>query len=166
MHAPRLQTHGHLKSTQEPQTHLRMGELVIIVATSPLLSQYKDQYTAEAPADCWSHKGARKVVWDSFEAAPGDSSTSTCLAQFRSSTHEADLCSTHMAGAYNNYYPTHQPVISAPYHYTARAINAVQARSFPSVISTMVADNLSDRRNAGLLDFIQGKPCLLLISCD
>jgi hypothetical protein len=32
MHAPRLQTHGHLKSTQEPQTHLNMGELVIIVA--------------------------------------------------------------------------------------------------------------------------------------
>jgi hypothetical protein len=134
-----------------------MGELVIIVATSPLLSQHKDQSTAEAPADWRSHKGARKVVWDSFEIAPGDSSTSTCLAQFRSSTHDA-------AGAYNNYYPTYQPVISAPDHCTARTINAVQARSFPSVISTMVADNLSDRQNDGQSDFIQGKPCLLPIS--
>jgi hypothetical protein len=152
MHAPRLQTPGHLKSTQEPQTHLSMGELVTIAATSPLLSQHKDQSTAEAPADCWSHKGAKKVVWDSFEAAPGDSSTSTCRAQFRSSTDTVDLTSTHVAGASNNYYPTHQPVISAPDHYTDRAVNPVQARSFPSA-TTIEADNLYDRRNAGQLGF-------------
>jgi hypothetical protein len=48
MHAPILQTPGHLKSTP---THLSMRELVIIVATLPLLSHHKDQSNAEAPDD-------------------------------------------------------------------------------------------------------------------
>ncbi|CAM0880526.1 unnamed protein product [Alopecurus aequalis] len=158
MHPLRLHSPGHLKSTQEPQTHLRMEELVTIAATSPLLSQHKDQSIAEAPADSWSHKGAKKLMCDSFEAAPRDSSTSTCRAQFRSSTDTVDLTSTHVAGASNNYYPTHQPVISALDHYPDRSVNPVQARRFPSAMSTMEAGNLYDQRNAGQSGFYPREP--------
>uniref|UniRef100_A0ACD5VPQ2 Uncharacterized protein n=1 Tax=Avena sativa TaxID=4498 RepID=A0ACD5VPQ2_AVESA len=153
MHALRLQTPGHFNSTQEPQTHLSMGELVTIAATSPLLSRHKDHSIAEEPADCWSHKGAKKLTWDSFEAAPRDSSTSTCGAQFRSSTDAVDLTSTHVAGPSNNYYPTRQPVTSALDHYTDGSVNPVQGRSFPSAMSTMEAGNLCARRNAGQSGF-------------
>lgn len=153
MHALRLQTPGHLRSTHDPQTHLSMGELVTIAATSPLLSQHKDQSIAELPAENWSNKGAKKLMWDSFKAAPRDSSTSTCRAQFRSGTDAVDLTSTHVAEASNNYYPTHQPVISALDHYTDRAVNPVQARCYPGAVSTMEAGNLHDRRNAGQSGF-------------
>uniref|UniRef100_A0ACD5VVD0 Uncharacterized protein n=1 Tax=Avena sativa TaxID=4498 RepID=A0ACD5VVD0_AVESA len=153
MHALRLQTPGHLNSTQEPQTPRSMGELVTIAATSPLLSRHKDHSIAEAPADCWSNKGAKKLTWDSFEAAPRDSSTSTCGAQFRSSADTVDLTSTHVAGPSNHYYPTHQPIISALDHYTDRSVNPVQGRSFPSAMQTMEAGNLCARRNAGQSGF-------------
>lgn len=148
-HALKLQTPGHVMSTQEPQADSGMGELVTIAATSPLLSQDKDQPLAEATPERWSHMGAKKSMWEPFKAVPRDLSTATGCAQFRPSIDTVDLTYTDVVGASNNYYPTRQPVISTLDHYTNRAVNPVQARSFPSSVSTMEAGNLCDRRNVG-----------------
>ncbi|KAF7057351.1 hypothetical protein CFC21_064650 [Triticum aestivum] len=148
MHARKLQTPGHVMSTQEPQAHSGMGELVTIAATSPLLSPDKDQPLAEATPERWSHMGAKKSMWEPFKALPRDLSTTTGCAQFRPSIDTVDLTYTDVAGA-NRYYPTRQPVISTLDHYTNRAVNSVQARSFPSSVSTMEAGNLCDGRNVG-----------------
>uniref|UniRef100_A0A453EHZ7 Uncharacterized protein n=1 Tax=Aegilops tauschii subsp. strangulata TaxID=200361 RepID=A0A453EHZ7_AEGTS len=147
-HALKLQTPGHVMSTQEPQAHSGMGELVTIAATSPLLSPDKDQPLAEATPERWSHMGAKKSMWEPFKALPRDLSTTTGCAQFRPSIDTVDLTYTDVAGA-NRYYPTRQPVISTLDHYTNRAVNSVQARNFPSSVSTMEAGNLFDGRNVG-----------------
>lgn len=149
MHALKLQTPGHVMSTQEPQAHSGMGELVTIAATSPLLSQDKDQPLAEATPERWSHMGAKKSIWEPFKAVPRDLSSATGCAQFRSSIDTVDLTCTDVAGASTKYCPTRQPVLSTLDHYTNRAVNPVQARSFPSSVSTMETGNLCDRRNVG-----------------
>ncbi|KAI5006124.1 hypothetical protein ZWY2020_033367 [Hordeum vulgare] len=73
-HALKLQTPGHVMSTQEPQAHSGMGELVTVAATSP---QDKDQPLAEATPERWSHVGSKKSIWEPFKAVPRDLSTAT-----------------------------------------------------------------------------------------
>ncbi|PNT70208.1 hypothetical protein BRADI_2g07710v3 [Brachypodium distachyon] len=76
MHPLELQIAGNINSAQEPRTHLST-EVVTIARTSPLLSQYRDQSSTEALANCWSHEESNKSMWDSFKKAPRDSSTPT-----------------------------------------------------------------------------------------
>ncbi|XP_062189168.1 uncharacterized protein LOC133892421 [Phragmites australis] len=146
VYPPKLHIPDLLKCTQEQQTHLSMDEDVTIACTSPAFSHH--QHIAEVPVQSWSNKGTKKLMWDSFKAASRNSPTSTYGSQFRHCIREVDSASTYVLGASNSY-PTHQPVIAAIDHYTNKAVNQVQPRSFPSTVSTMGADKLYDQRIVG-----------------
>ncbi|OEL31843.1 hypothetical protein BAE44_0007137 [Dichanthelium oligosanthes] len=146
VYPPKLCVPDILGCTREQQTHFCRDEEVTIACTSPIFSHH--QQIDEVPAQIWSNKGEKKLMWDSFKTASRNSPTSTYGFQFRNRVREVDTTPIPGYGASNDY-PTQQPVIAAVDQYAKEAVNQVQPRSVPSTGLTMEVGRLYDQRVSG-----------------